>query len=193
MPSVCCTCGRSKEKDPDISLHRFPKSPEGKKKWMDGLNLSEDVITPESRVCSRHFRDGNPKNPPSIHLGEKFTSGPSIETERGKRRASREVARNVTKRPRTSSIPCTSTPQSTPKSTPRVTPDGSREWSESSSVSLVATDSEPFLSQTSSPHYAHNLQVTVNVALASQVEMLTAENQKLKSQLSESKTDFIQD
>ena len=31
----------------------------------------------------------------------------------------------------------------------------------------------------------HNLQVTMNVALVSQVEMLSAENQKLKSQLTE--------
>ena len=74
-------------------------------------------------------------------------------------------------------------------STPVVTPDRSTEWSENSSVtSLFATDSDVLQSQMSSPQCdPHNLQVTVNVALASQVEMLSAENQKLKSQLTEAK------
>ena len=55
-------------------------------------------------------------------------------------------------------------------------------------MSLFATDSEVLQSQMSSPRCdPHNLQVTVNVALASQVKMLSAENQKLKSQLTEAK------
>ena len=59
------------QKNPDISLHHFPKDPELKKK---GLNLLEDLITLESCVCSQHFRDGNPKNISSSHLGGKFAS-----------------------------------------------------------------------------------------------------------------------
>lgn len=85
------------------------------------------------------------------------------------------------------STPCTSTPTSTSL----VTPDGSAEWIENSSVISLSTDSEPMLSQMSSPYSSqydpHSLQVTVNIALASQIEMLNAENHKLKSQLAEAK------
>ena len=97
--------------------------------WIDGLKLSEAAITPESRVFSRHFRDRNVKNIPSVYIGEKFGSHPSTITERGKRHLSREAVKKVVKCPRMSS--CSSTPRSsTPISTPVVTPDRSAEWSE---------------------------------------------------------------
>ena len=72
MPGNCCICGQMKSADCKISLHRFPKKPEIRKKWLDGLELTESDINSESRVCSMHFRDGNIKNIPSIHIGIKF-------------------------------------------------------------------------------------------------------------------------
>ena len=53
-----------------------------------------DKICAESRVCSRHFRDGNPKNIPSLHIGKSFSDRPTDETVRGKRRASRELLKH---------------------------------------------------------------------------------------------------
>lgn len=93
MPNYCAVCGRSKATDTSISLYRIPKEPELRKRWLDSLGLSEDRVTADSRVCSKHFRDGNPKNVPSVHIGERFSDRPTCETPRGKRRASREVAK----------------------------------------------------------------------------------------------------
>ena len=91
MPNYCTVCGLSKAKDPSISLYRIPKEPELRKMWLESLSLTEDKICAESRVCSRHFRDGNPKNIPSLHIGKSFSDRPTDETARGKRRASREL------------------------------------------------------------------------------------------------------
>lgn len=78
---------------------------------MHALHLSKDLITPESRICSQHFRDGNPRTIPSIHIGEKFASAPSSETARGKKRVTREAIRM-----QKACGPSTSTPLSTPRS-----------------------------------------------------------------------------
>ena len=85
MPNCCTVCGRSKAIDPSISLYHIPKQSDLQKYWLDGLNLSEDKVTGDSRVCSRHFHDRNPKNVPSIHIGEKFSDRPAGKTARGKR------------------------------------------------------------------------------------------------------------
>ena len=89
MPNNCRIYGRrTKSEDIHITLHRFPKNPIIRK-WLDGLNLTEDDITTESRICSMHFRDGNPKTIPSAHLGVKFASAPPSNTVRAKRCAFR--------------------------------------------------------------------------------------------------------
>ena len=66
MPNYCSLCGLSKAKNPSISLYRIPKGPELRKKWLESLPLTEDKICAESRVCSRHFRDWNPKKIPVV-------------------------------------------------------------------------------------------------------------------------------
>ena len=94
MPNYCTVCGLSKAKDPSLSLYRIPKEPELRRIWLESLSLTDDKICAESRVCSRHFRDGNPKNIPSLHIGKSFSDRPTDETVRGKRRASRELLKH---------------------------------------------------------------------------------------------------
>ena len=178
---------------------------------MHALDLTDGLITPESRVCSQHFRDGNSRNIPSIHIGEKFASAPSSETARGKRRVAREAIRiqkastsTPLSTPRSLSPPITTPlPMTTPPPTiasptisaspPLSTPPSlstatflsaeSSQWSEGSSFSLIPGDCR----QISCHPTPHSLQVTVDIALATQVDILMAENQKLKSELNEAK------
>ena len=94
MPNCCIVCGISKAKDPAVSLYRFPKQPDLRAKWLASLHLTNEEVKSESRVCSRHFRDSNPKTIPSLHIGSKFAQPPLMETARGKRRATRELKLN---------------------------------------------------------------------------------------------------
>ena len=64
-----------------VSLHRFPKKQEACKKWLKGLSLTENDITENSRVCSMHFRDGNPSNIPSRSVRAEFVAQPHIDSE----------------------------------------------------------------------------------------------------------------
>ena len=196
MPNNCIVCGCSKAKDHSISLYRIPKCADTQKKWLDELKLNIDDITSDSRVCSRHFRDGNPKTIPSIHIGIKFSECPSLETPRGKRRLSRESEQHsASKRPcihtsspdgnvtpiSPSSISPTPEPQLFPSSpTSSLTFSGSE--FDSSSISVVTTSGSSMPTQSQS-----DVQVTVNIALASQVEILKSENQQLKLQLNSTK------
>ena len=93
MPNYCTVCGLSKSSNPTISLFRLPKEPERRKSWLENLCLVEQDLKTESRVCSRHLRDGNPQNTPSLHLGKEFLEKPIDITPRGKRRASREATK----------------------------------------------------------------------------------------------------
>ena len=43
-------------------------------KWRDTFGMQEDEVKPHTRVCSRHFADGNPQNDPDAHIGKRFTS-----------------------------------------------------------------------------------------------------------------------
>lgn len=94
MPNYCTVCGQSKAKDLSLSLYQIPKEPELRKSWLENLGFVEDKIAAESRVCSRHFRDGNPKNVPSLYIGKRFSDRPAEKTPRGKRQASREVLKH---------------------------------------------------------------------------------------------------
>ena len=89
----CIVCGLSKTKDPSISLHRIPKLPEIRKKWTEGLGLTQEDITVEFRGCSKHFCDGNSRTIPSIHLGPNFADHPSSETPREKHQTTHESHR----------------------------------------------------------------------------------------------------
>ena len=61
----------------ELSFHRFPsqqKSPERRAAWIKEFELSEESIIKNTRVCARHFPEGNAKNPPSMTIGKCFAS-----------------------------------------------------------------------------------------------------------------------
>ena len=75
MPGdACIVCGNTRKKAPQLSYHRFPSDPERRALWLQAFQLTEEQIRPHSRVCSRHFPDGNRLNKPDLSLGKRFAS-----------------------------------------------------------------------------------------------------------------------
>ena len=48
-------CGNNLKKDPTCLFHCFTNDPQQRERWLQLLEISEDQLTPHSRVCSRHF------------------------------------------------------------------------------------------------------------------------------------------
>lgn len=61
-------------KDPGVSFHRLPSSPERKRQWLAAFDVSEEEWCTHWRVCSRHFPDGNPKAAPHSYLDDQFAT-----------------------------------------------------------------------------------------------------------------------
>jgi len=117
-------CGQMKSADCKITLHHFPKKLEVRKKWLDRLELAESDVIVESRVCSMHFRYGDVKTIPSIHIGVKADATHS-DTARSKCHLSRESQKEgeISKHqhlscsspvPSCTNTPCMSTPMPEP-------------------------------------------------------------------------------
>ena len=70
----CIVCGNSRAKDLSASFHRFPSDLSKKQLWIQEFGLLEGTVKPFSRVCSRHFRNGDPNNGPDKTLGARFAS-----------------------------------------------------------------------------------------------------------------------
>ena len=67
------------------SLHRFPASIGKRAVWLRVFQLDESGLKPYSRVCSRHFPDGDAKKKPEVNLGKRFTSPKKRDYPRAKR------------------------------------------------------------------------------------------------------------
>lgn len=53
-----------------LKFHRIPADQEKRAIWKQVFSINEDDIKPSTRVCSRHFPDGDPKKTPSLTLGK---------------------------------------------------------------------------------------------------------------------------
>ena len=96
MPGdTCVFCGNSRQKDPSVSMHRFPRDLTLRREWIKALKLDDSTIKDHHRVCRRHFPHGDPKNKPSISLGKRFASPKKSWTDRAKRAKTREAERSL--------------------------------------------------------------------------------------------------
>ena len=68
----CFICKHTKAVDPTIHMHRFPKEVARKQQWLEALGIEEVDLPKDSRVCSRHFPDGDSTKLPSLTSGKKF-------------------------------------------------------------------------------------------------------------------------
>ena len=66
----CCVCSNSQAKDPTASFHRFTRDPALRSAWLGVFELQESDLKPSSRVCSRHFPEGDVKKMPSMTIGK---------------------------------------------------------------------------------------------------------------------------
>ena len=96
MPGdTCVFCGNTRQKDPSVSMHRFPQDPKLRSEWIKALKLDDRAIKSHHRLCSRHFPQGNRNNIPSSSLGKRFASPKKCWTSRAKRAKNREVEKNL--------------------------------------------------------------------------------------------------
>lgn len=63
-------CSNTQAKDPTVSFHRFSRYPALRSAWLDVFELQESDLKPSSRVCSRHFPEGDIKKMPSMTVGK---------------------------------------------------------------------------------------------------------------------------
>ena len=96
-------CGNTKAKDSSVTFHRIPKEPEKRALWIKCFDLVED-IKESTRVCCRHFPNGNVQQAPSINVGKCFAS-PMKKDDRSKHSKVRHEA-NVVRELRRSLTPC---------------------------------------------------------------------------------------
>ena len=95
MPSNCVICGNSAMKDPGVSFHRLPSSPERKRQWLAAFDVSEEEWCPHWRVCSRHFPDGNPKSAPHTYQEDQFATAWALRKRtKLNQSSSRQIKRN---------------------------------------------------------------------------------------------------
>ncbi len=54
----CCVpfCEASQRFNAVLSFHTFPLDKEARSKWIHGIRRKDFNITPDTRVCSRHFK-----------------------------------------------------------------------------------------------------------------------------------------
>ena len=72
MPGdTCVFCGNTRQKDPSVSMHRFPQDPKLRSEWIKALKLDDRAIKSHHRLCSRHFPQGNRNN-----IGSGYFYGP---------------------------------------------------------------------------------------------------------------------
>ena len=214
MGGSCIVCGKKKSLRHKISLHRLPKKHEVRTKWLNGLSLAEADVTENSRVCSMHFRDGNPSNVPSCSIGAKFAAQPVVNSERSTRAQKRKAIVTLPTPP-ASKKTCSNTESETdqPPTTLVATPDktlaerrgsqglysevdlscissASENLSEATSLSFTPCSSMRSLSPTNSTPGGTDVTTTVNVALVARIQFLEAQNNALRQQLSHTRKGF---
>ena len=90
MPGYrCAVCGITKATDPNVSFHRIPNDPIMRAKWTDTLHLQKENLRSSSRICSRHFQNGDPRNSPNLFLWKRIKQ--DSRAQRAKNREARRL------------------------------------------------------------------------------------------------------
>lgn len=169
----CCVCGNTKTSDPSVSFHRVPKEADKRALWLEVFSLREEDIKPSTRVCSRHFPDGDASKSPNVTLGKRFAS-PIKQGPRAKRAKEREEQRMLKEH--------SMTPASA-SSSRSVTPAAGT----SAKIHTVMVGEQlqsdylvHELPGSSSLQASSNESLLVDRALLARIEMLEAENSRLQ-------------
>ena len=156
-------------------MHRFPADLSRRVQRLDAIGLGEGDLQEHSRICSRHFLNGDTSTLPSLTIGKRFAS-PKKLLDRGKRALKRRSLSPLfqpppVKRPSLTS-PCSSSHSVTPISVQSDVTEESDTASDAFCLSTSTSDTMFDLSSGGS-----------NVALTARIEALEAEVQHLKKEL----------
>ena len=171
-------------------MHRFPplSNPQKRQHWLSALNLKSEDFKNHHCVCSRHFRNGDSSNPPSLNLGKSFRSPKKMLTPRGFRANKR---RKLSMSPPT--VSTTPSPAASVVSTP-LSSDVTDDDLIPEREQMTTSEGEPLISDFS----IHELpdtsrqqinppsdesSVIVNKALLARIEFLEAELKECRSKL----------
>lgn len=203
----CIVCGNTKTKDASVSMHRFPAGELKRKRWIKTMELAEGTVKQHSRICSRHFRNGDPANGPDKTLGQKFASPKKRWSRRAQRAQQRDAVRSLvdhfdtspahrsTSSSSKSPTPTLTSIPSCSRSTPSTSDDNSFALSESEvfesdvqdqgSGDQTSTDTslQSVIPERATQGGYENSEVVVNTALLVRIEMLASENQMLKKKV----------
>ena len=177
MPNTCIVCGHVKtRKEQILSLHRFPADAAKRTQWLTVVGLSEGDIKPHTRICSRHFHNGDTSNTPSLFLGKKFASPKKLQLDRGKQAIRRQAMSPPIQPPPTKKKHLADTPRplnSSRSATPALSESTDSETTFEPSVVMIG---EPLFSDYS----VHELpdsgsDISVELPLTARVEVLEAE------------------
>ena len=137
------------------------------------------MIKPYSRVCSRHFRNGDPVSGPDMTLGKKFASPKNIErVKRAKIRSKRQQVSSSTD----TVPPSDSFSDEHTHSDSRVTSGSPSQVYMSEVPSTLRAVENELNPQPHTGECAQN-EVIINTALLTQIEMLESENKLLRQKL----------
>ena len=171
----CSVCGNTRANEASVSFHRIPKEPERRALWLRVFELGENDIKASTRVCSRHFPDGDPKKTPSVTLGKRFAS-PIKQGPRAKRARERDEQRQLHEHSVTPMTPSSSrsvTPAPVPTPQVHTAVVGEQFESDFQVHELPVLDT---------PQQGQSTEILVNTALLARIEVLEAENARLKTQ-----------
>ena len=188
MPGhTCIVCGNTSSQDPDASFHRLPSDPKRRASWLKAFGVDDSQLKSQSRVCCRHFRDGDSKKEPLVSLGKRFAAPIKGKHARAKRAKTRDSTKDLADLRSSRSPACLSRP---------VTPSETSPGTISHMVPLIASVGE----QCETNYHVHELpsgsgdtrvttsqkeEVLVNTALVSRIEVLEAENNRLRASLNQ--------
>ena len=172
-----------------MSKFWFPADQVRREQWLKAIGLKANDVKENSRICSRHFLNGDSTQVPSLDIGKHFASPKKLQSKRHARSRSNSVS--------PSSVPSRKRRMLSMSTSPHLSPCNSsadvsdvNDKSHSDQESLIASIGEPLLSdygvhelpdvEDTSYTLSFSKKEVVNRALLARIEFLEAENQKLK-------------
>ena len=193
----CIVCGNTRKKDPSVSYHRFPSKKDARSSWLEAFDLSKDDIKPHHRVCSRHFSGGDPSNGPRPGIGKRFASPIKKGAPRSKRakvrqeikdyEAARSSSRSVTPLPSSQTQPHMSPSPQLSLDSPLTALVGEQFESDYQVHELPDETMRSFPGPSNKPSAVSSGKedCVINAALLARIEVLEADNSRMKKSLSE--------
>ena len=179
MPNTCVVCGHVKGKGSKVSMHRFPSNESKRQEWLKALNISNESVTENTRICSKHFLYADTSNVPSIDIGRRFSSPKKGATARGIRCTRRSTDLQSPPPPKKK---CQQT--TPPRNHPPVSSTPGSSATDDDRRSLSASIGEPLVSDFrvhELPGCDESHDVVLDAALSARIDVLEAEVTQLRS------------